>query len=66
MRAIILTLLILVAYPFAKSDKAEPKRYVVDPPDQIEVNDLAPAWGPVRFGLHKAKCAASHSDCRPT
>ncbi|MFA3915868.1 hypothetical protein [Ruegeria hyattellae] len=65
MRAILLTILILVAYPFVKSDRTEPQRYVVDPPERIEVNDLDPALAPVRFGLHGAGCAGLRRDCAP-
>ncbi|MCL6285575.1 hypothetical protein M3P21_18760 [Ruegeria sp. 2012CJ41-6] len=66
MRAILLTFLILVAYPFVKSDKADPHRYVVDPPERIEVNDLNPSLGPVRFGLPSSDCTAQYGDCSPT
>ncbi|MDP5216576.1 hypothetical protein Q5Y75_05050 [Ruegeria sp. 2205SS24-7] len=65
MRAIILTILILVAYPFVKSDRADPHRYVVDPPERIEVNDLKPSLRPMRYGLNGSGCAGQRGDCAP-
>lgn len=65
MRAILLTLLILVAYPFVKSDEAEPQRYVIQPPEQVQINDLTPALAPLEFGLHGTGCTGLRDGCTP-